>query len=47
MRQRGGRHTLTPETVLRLDMIADQMLELGRTDDAVRAIRAALIKPVQ
>lgn len=38
--------SLTPEMVLRLDLIADQMLELGRTDDAVRAIRAALIRPV-
>jgi hypothetical protein len=37
---------LTPEMVLRLDLIADQMLELGRTDEAVRALRAALIRPV-
>jgi hypothetical protein len=36
---------LTPEAVLRLDLIADQMLELGRTDEAVRALRAALIRP--
>jgi len=36
---------LTPETVLRLDLIADQMLELGRTAEAVRALRAALIRP--
>jgi hypothetical protein len=35
---------LTPETVVRLDLIADQMLELGRTDEAVRALRAALIR---
>jgi hypothetical protein len=26
--------SLTPEMVLRLDLIADQMLELGRTDEA-------------
>ena len=38
---------LTPETVLRLDLIADQMLELGRTDNAVRAIRAAVIHGVK
>lgn len=36
---------LTPEVVLRLDLIAHRMLELGRTDEAVRALRAALIRP--
>jgi len=38
-------YALTPEAVLRLDLIADQILELGRTDEAVRALRAALIRP--
>jgi hypothetical protein len=42
----GALDSLTPESILRLDMIADQMLALGRTDDAVRAIRSALIRPV-
>ena len=35
---------LSPETVLRLDMLAERMVESGRTDEAVRAIRAALIR---
>jgi hypothetical protein len=35
---------LTPEAVLRLDLIADRSVELGRTDEAVRALRAALIR---
>jgi hypothetical protein len=35
---------LTPEAVLRLRLIADRFLELGRTDEAVRALRAALIR---
>jgi hypothetical protein len=38
---------LTPEMVLRLDMIAAELLELGRTEEAVRALRKALIRPVQ
>jgi hypothetical protein len=37
---------LTPEAVLRLDLIADRCLELGRTDEAVRALRATLIRRV-
>jgi hypothetical protein len=35
---------LTPEAVLRLDIIADRFVELGRTDEAVRALRAVLIR---
>lgn len=38
---------LTPETVLRLDMIADEFLELDPTNDAVQAVRTALIRPVK
>lgn len=33
---------MTPELVLRLDMIASEIPELGRTDEAVRALRGAL-----
>ena len=33
---------MTPELVLRLDMIASELLELGRTKEAVRALRGAL-----
>jgi hypothetical protein len=40
-------NALTPESVLRLDLIADQMLELRRTDEAVNAIRAAVIHGVK
>ena len=36
---------LSPELIFRLDMIAAQLLELGRTDEAVRALRAALSRP--
>jgi len=36
---------LTPELVLKLDMIASELLELGRTKEAVRALRAVLIRP--
>ena len=35
---------MTPELVFRLDMIASELLELGRTDKAVRALRGALIQ---
>jgi hypothetical protein len=38
---------MTPELIFRLDMIASELLELGRTNEAVRALRAALIKPVK
>lgn len=37
---------MTPELIFRLDMIAAELLELGRTNEAVRALRAALIRPV-
>jgi len=37
---------MTPELVFRLDMIASELLDLGRTNEAVRALRAALVKPV-
>lgn len=37
---------MTPELVFRLDMVASELLELGRTDEAVRALRSALIRPV-
>jgi hypothetical protein len=36
---------LTPELVLRLDMIASQLLELGRTNEVVRALREVLVRP--
>ena len=35
---------MTPELVFRLDMIASELLELGRTNEAVRALRGALIR---
>ena len=38
---------MTPELVFRLDMIASELLELGRTDEAVRALRGALLRSVQ
>jgi hypothetical protein len=38
---------LTPEAVLRVDRILHEFLELGRTDAAVRAARAALIRAVK
>jgi hypothetical protein len=37
---------MTPELVFRLDMIASELLELGRTNEVVRALRGALIWPV-
>ena len=37
---------MTPELIFRLDMIASELLELGRTNEAVQALRAALIRPV-
>lgn len=37
---------MTPELVLRLDMIAAELLDFGRTNEAVRGLRAALIRPV-
>ncbi len=37
---------LTPETVFILDMIAADLLELGRTKEAVSAIRRAQFRPV-
>ena len=37
---------MTPELVLRLDMIAAELLERGRTNEAVRALRGALIRPI-
>ncbi|MEX2164982.1 MAG: hypothetical protein WD823_12175 [Sulfuricaulis sp.] len=38
---------MTPELIFRLDMIAGELVELGRTNEAVRALRAALIRSVQ
>jgi hypothetical protein len=37
---------MTPELIFRLDMIAAELLELGRTTEAVRALRGALIRSV-
>ncbi|HEU4749333.1 MAG TPA: hypothetical protein VFS56_12590 [Gemmatimonadaceae bacterium] len=37
---------MTPELVLRLDMILLELLDFGRTDEVVRALRVALIRPV-
>jgi len=37
---------MTPELVFRLDMIASELLELGRTNEAVRALRGALVRSV-
>jgi len=37
---------MTPELVFRLDMIAGELLDLGRTNEAVQALRAALVRPV-
>lgn len=37
---------MTPEMIFRLDMIAAELLELGGTNETVRALRTALIKPV-
>jgi hypothetical protein len=38
---------LTPELIFRLDMIAIELLERGRTNEAVHALRAAMIRPTQ
>jgi hypothetical protein len=38
---------LTPEDVLRLDLIAGEIIDQGREQEALRAIRASLIRPVQ
>lgn len=35
---------MTPELVLRLDMIAAELLELGRTEEAVRTLRGAVLR---
>ena len=37
---------MTPELVFRLDMIAGELLELGRTNEAARALRGAPMRPV-
>lgn len=37
---------MTPELILKLDMIAAELLDFGRTSEAVRALRAALLRPV-
>jgi hypothetical protein len=37
---------LTPQTVLRLDMMLEELLQFGRRDEAVRALRAAIIRPL-
>ena len=37
---------MTPELVLRLDMLAAELLERGRTAETVRALRAALLRRV-
>lgn len=37
---------MTPELVFRLDMILLELLDLGRTDEVVRALRSTLIRPV-
>jgi hypothetical protein len=38
---------LTPEVILRLDMLLEDLLQLGRRDEAVRALRAAVIRAVE
>jgi hypothetical protein len=38
---------ITPEVILRLDMLLEDLLQLGRRDEAVRAIRAAVIHGVK
>jgi len=38
---------MTPELVFRLDMIASELLELGRTNETVRALRGAFIRAVK
>ena len=37
---------MTPELIFRLDMIAAELLDLGRTNEAVQALRGALLRPV-
>lgn len=37
---------MTPELIFRLDMILSELLELGRTQEAVRAQRGALLRSV-
>lgn len=37
---------VTPELVLKLDMILADLIELGRNDEAVRALRGVLIRSV-
>jgi hypothetical protein len=38
---------LTPEVILRLDMLLEDLLQLGRREDAVRALRAAVVHGVK
>jgi hypothetical protein len=38
---------MTPELIFRLDMILLELLDFGRTEEVVRALRGALIRPVQ
>lgn len=38
---------LTPEVVLRLDMLVEDLLQLGRREEAVRALRATIIHGVK
>jgi hypothetical protein len=40
-------NALTPELILRLDMLLEDLLQLGRRDEAVRALRAAVIHGVK
>lgn len=35
---------LTPETIMRLDMLAGEVIDFGRADDLANAVAAALIK---
>jgi hypothetical protein len=37
---------MTPAFIFRLDMIASELLDLGRTNEVVRALRSAVIRPV-
>lgn len=37
---------MTPELVLRLDMMLAELLEFGRTQETVRALRVALVRSV-
>lgn len=37
---------ITPELIFRLDMILLELLDFGRTDETVKALRGALIRPV-